>query len=95
MHASSFFGKINELSHFNDVHSLSTILTILCTDAVIFGHFTVNELKNAFSMSAVDFEAKYKVPKPKPDDTNITFHCRSGMRAQNAIAILKELGYDR
>jgi len=46
-------------------------------------------------MSAEDFQAKYKVPKPKPDDNNITFHCHSGRRAQSAIAVMQELGYER
>lgn len=46
-------------------------------------------------MSPEEFEEKYNAPKPKQDDNNITFHCRTGIRAQNAIEVIQQLGYDR
>lgn len=64
-------------------------------NSVIFRHSTVDEVKDAFRLSPDEFEEKYKVAKPKPQDDNITFHCRTGKRAQNAIKIIQELGYDR
>ncbi|KAK3699421.1 hypothetical protein QZH41_018578, partial [Actinostola sp. cb2023] len=54
-----------------------------------------DEVRDAFSLTPDEFEKKYKTPKPEIDEGNITFHCKSGMRAQKAIEIIQELGYKR
>lgn len=48
---------------------------------------------DALQMSPEDFEIQYGEPKPKLDDSNIVFHCRSGKRSITAMNIVKQLGY--
>lgn len=57
--------------------------------------FLVDEIQEAFQLSSEDFKAKYSVSKPALEDDNITFHCRTGKRAQEAIQMLQAMGFTR
>ncbi|XP_078276521.1 thiosulfate:glutathione sulfurtransferase-like [Rhinoraja longicauda] len=54
----------------------------------------VDELKDAFSLDADNFQDQFGVEKPKQEST-LVFYCRSGRRATTAVKVAQGLGYTR
>lgn len=52
----------------------------------------MGQLADVLKLSPEDFKNQFGVDKPKEDDENIVFHCRSGVRSKNALLIARELG---
>ena len=57
--------------------------------------FLVPTLGKAFGLTPEEFQETYQVKKPEKDDTNITFYCRSGVRSVGAMAMAKQLGFEK
>ncbi|XP_013388926.1 thiosulfate:glutathione sulfurtransferase-like isoform X2 [Lingula anatina] len=55
----------------------------------------LGEIKAAFEMPPHKFEALYKAEQPEPEDDNIVFYCRSGVRSRNAMNTVHELGFGK
>lgn len=60
-----------------------------------FFFYLVDDIEKAFTMSDADFQAKYGVPKPKPDDDNLVFSCKLGLRGLSACEKVRKLGYEK
>ncbi|XP_064615421.1 thiosulfate sulfurtransferase/rhodanese-like domain-containing protein 3, partial [Liolophura sinensis] len=52
----------------------------------------LGQLADVLSLSPEEFKNRFGVDKPKEDDQNIVFHCRTGVRSKNALLIARELG---
>ena len=78
------------LSH---AHTLPLPLYPSVSLSLPFCFSLVGTVADALQMSAEDFKIQYGEPKPKLDDGNIVFHCRSGKRSITAMNIAKQLGY--
>lgn len=55
---------------------------------------TVGEINTALSMSDRQFKTKYNRNKPESTD-EIIFHCKIGMRSENAAIAATKLGYTK
>lgn len=55
----------------------------------------VGVVGEALTLSDEEFESQYGIPKPSKDDSNIIFHCRSGIRSRTALEIAYQLGYSK
>jgi len=50
-------------------------------------------VEKSFQMDNHSFKEKYGIDKPSKDNCDLVFHCRSGVRSQKAVDIVKTLGY--
>ena len=75
------------------MHTHSLSIPLFLSLSLPFCFSLVGTVADAFQMSPEDFEIQYGEPKPKVDDSNIVFHCRSGKRSITAMNIAKQLGY--
>ena len=55
----------------------------------------VGQVTEALKLSDEEFLNEYGVPKPSRDDSNIVFHCRSGIRSKTALEFAYQLGYSK
>nr|CUU99386.1 hypothetical transcript [Hymenolepis microstoma] len=55
----------------------------------------LDDIEMAFTMDDADFQAKYGVPKPKPNDDNLVFSCQAGRRSLIACEKVQNLGYNK
>ncbi|KAM3174832.1 hypothetical protein ACTXT7_009716 [Hymenolepis weldensis] len=55
----------------------------------------LDDIEKAFTMVDADFQAKYGVPKPKPNDDNLVFSCKLGKRGLIACEKVQKLGYEK
>lgn len=53
----------------------------------------VDEVENAFSLDAQDFQEKFGVPKPSLDTCELVFHCQMGRRGGMATEKARSLGF--
>ena len=55
----------------------------------------VGDLDEALQMSEEEFHDRYMAPQPSKRDDNIVFHCRSGIRSEDAMTTAHLLGYTK
>uniref|UniRef100_UPI00398E5053 thiosulfate:glutathione sulfurtransferase n=1 Tax=Pristiophorus japonicus TaxID=55135 RepID=UPI00398E5053 len=55
----------------------------------------LDQLETALKMDAEIFQETYKSPKPKREDANIVFQCRSGVRSATALETAQNLGFSK
>ncbi|XP_038658308.1 thiosulfate:glutathione sulfurtransferase isoform X2 [Scyliorhinus canicula] len=53
------------------------------------------QVETALKMDAGTFQETYQLQKPKRDDPNIVFQCRSGVRSATALETAWNLGYSK
>lgn len=69
---------------------------IVCISSTLHSSlFIVGEIGEALGLSNEEFYDKYGVQKPTKGDTNIVFHCRSGIRSLTALNVAYEMGYSK
>lgn len=54
---------------------------------------SVDTVDTALKMNPDEFKAKYGVPKPPPDSSELVFHCQVGRRGAAATKKAYDLGY--
>ena len=55
----------------------------------------MGQIGEALSMTNKDFQTQFGASKPSVEDTNIVFHCRSGIRSKTALDIAHQLGFTK
>jgi len=55
----------------------------------------VNEIEEAFSLSYVDFEAKYHVTKPSVMSERVVIYCEKGKLDEEVAEKLRNLGFNK
>lgn len=56
---------------------------------------SVSQLEESLKLSPDHFQLQFEVKAPGKDDDNIVFHCQKGRRSAEALAIARQLGFNR
>lgn len=93
-HAERFPSCADIEHHIYRCHSLDSRIFFPKYFNILFFLFilAVGQLADVLKLSPEEFKNQFGVDKPKEDDQNIVFHCRSGVRSKNALLIARELG---
>ena len=59
----------------------------------MYHSLSVGQVGEALSLTDEDFKTQFGASKPSIEDTNIIFHCRSGIRSRTALDIAHQLGF--
>ncbi|KAI1765493.1 Rhodanese-like protein [Hypoxylon sp. FL1150] len=50
---------------------------------------------DSFHVPTDEFEMRYGTPRPDPDETELVFYCKAGVRSRAAATIAREAGYKK
>ncbi|XP_020349630.1 thiosulfate:glutathione sulfurtransferase isoform X1 [Oncorhynchus kisutch] len=55
----------------------------------------LSQLEESLKLSPEHFQLQFEVKAPGKDDDNLVFHCQKGRRSAEALAIARQLGFNR